>query len=73
MFALLDQRSLTAPRENVTINPIEGDSESDVEIPPHLNEGLWPEYLLMCELRFEPAPTDGRESAPGAPPSPPTV
>ncbi len=66
MFALLDQRSLTALDENVTINPNRGDQESHLEIQPHLNSGLWPVYLTECEMRFVPPPTDGRQEAPGA-------
>ncbi len=55
--------------KNVTIIPIEGDSEFMKEIQPHLNDGLWPAYLAMMEqieMRFTEAPTDGRQEAPGA-------
>ena len=74
MFALLDHRTLTSLRENVTINPIEGDSESVVQIPPHLNSGLWSVYLEEYEsMRETQPPTDGSQEAPGGTtPNPPT-
>ncbi len=71
MFGLLVQRRLTSPVQNVTINTIRGDSESVVEIQPHLNSGLWPVYMEQCEMQFVPPPTDGSEEAPGAHPQKP--
>ncbi len=61
-------RFLTTLDENVTINTIRGDSESVVKIPPHLDSGLWPVYLEEMQMRYEPAPTDGRQEAAGGPP-----
>ncbi len=69
--AMLDNRDkaagLTIPNRSVTINPIRGDKEFQLEIQPHLNAGLWPVYLEQS-MRSLPPPTDGREEAPGAPP-----
>ena len=65
--------SLTRLFKNVTINPIEGDKESRLEIQPHLNSGLWPGYIEECAMRYELPPTDGRQEAPGAAtPNPPS-
>ncbi len=72
-FDLLDQRTLTAPMKNVTITTMKGDSESEVEIQPHLNSGLWPIYLEMCDMLFEQPPRDGTEQAPGNAPQTPNV
>ena len=72
-FGLLDQLRLTAPVKNVTITTMKGDSESEVEIQPHLNSGLWPIYLEMCDMLFEQPPRDGTEQAPGNAPQTPNV
>jgi len=65
---------LTQAFHSVTINPIRGDKGISIEIQPHLNAGLWPVYLEELEMRYEDAPTDGRQEAPGAvPPKPKPV
>ena len=63
-------RGLTSASDSFTINTIRGDQEFHLEIQPHLNSGLWPVYLEECDMRFTPPPTDGRQEAPGAHPSP---
>ena len=73
MLPLLDQRSLTAPRKNVTINTIRGDTEFTMEIQPHLNTGLWPVYLAQADsMRPLPLPEDPekREAPDGNIPKP---
>ena len=64
-------QGLTTADRSVTVNTIRGDKETRLEFQPHLNSGLWPIYLAECAMRYEPAPTDGRQEAPGAHPKPP--
>ena len=66
-------RGLTFEDQSFTINTIRGDSESVVEIQPHLNSGLWPVYLEMCEMQYNLPPRDGTEVGPGNAPQTPPV
>ena len=66
-------RGLTFDDQSFTINTIRGDSESVVEIQPHLNAGLWPVYLEQCDMQYRPPPSDGTQEAPGAHPQNPPV
>ncbi len=59
---------LTSPRNFVNVNHIRGDTQTRFEFEPHFEPELWASHLEEMQMRYEDAPTDGRQEAPGAKP-----